>query len=122
MPAQQRVRANEERRPAPSAEQSAGRSQENAVALIQPRMRDLAAKNREFVPEHHNLELLELARAQTQHRHRKHTPKQQVQQRRDQKQPPSADSEEADSKATTQLRPAREHRMDLGTRQDDTPP
>jgi len=27
-------------------------------------MGDLAAKNREFVPEHHNLELLELARAQ----------------------------------------------------------
>jgi hypothetical protein len=38
----------------------------------------MAAKNREFVSEHHDLELLELARAQPQRRHRKRTPKQQV--------------------------------------------
>jgi hypothetical protein len=55
----------------------AGRSKEDAVTLIQPRTGDLAAKNREFVSEHHDLELLELARAQTQRRHRKRTPKQQ---------------------------------------------
>ncbi|MCA1680125.1 MAG: hypothetical protein LC777_14825 [Actinobacteria bacterium] len=90
MPAQQCIRADEERRPARSAEQSAGRSQEDAVTLVQPRVGDLAAKNREFVSENHDLELLELARAQPQRRHRKRTPKQQVQQRRDQKQPPSA--------------------------------
>jgi hypothetical protein len=75
MPAQQRVRADEERRPARSAEQSAGRGQEDTVTLVQPRMGDLAAKNREFVSEHHDLEFLELARAQPQRRHRKHTPK-----------------------------------------------
>jgi hypothetical protein len=72
MPTQQRVRAHEER-PALSAQQLAGRSKEDAVTLIQPRTRDLAAKNREFVAEHHDLELLELARAQTQRRHRKRT-------------------------------------------------
>ena len=88
MPAQQCLRADEERRPARLAEQSAGRSQEDAVTLVQPRMGDLAAKDRELVPENHNLELLVLARAQPQRRHRKHTPKQQVQQRRDQQQPP----------------------------------
>jgi hypothetical protein len=97
MPAQQSVRANEERRPARSAEQSAGRSQENAVTLVQPRLGDLAAKNCEFVSEHHDLELLELARAQPQRRHGKHTPKQQIQQRCDQTQPPSRESSEADS-------------------------
>jgi hypothetical protein len=58
MPAQQRVRADEERRPARSAEQSAGRSQENAVTLVQARMGDLAAKHSQFVPEHHYLELV----------------------------------------------------------------
>jgi hypothetical protein len=66
---------DEERRPARSAEQAAGGSQEDTVTLLQPRLGDLAAKNREFVPEHHNLELLELARAQPQRCHRKHTPK-----------------------------------------------
>jgi hypothetical protein len=58
MPAQERVRADEERRPARSAERAAGGSQEDTVALLQPRLGDLAAKNREFVPQHHNLELL----------------------------------------------------------------
>jgi hypothetical protein len=75
MPTQQRVQTDEERRPARSAQQSAGRSKEDAVTLVQPRTGDLAAKNREFVPEHHDLEFLELARAQPQRRHRKHTPK-----------------------------------------------
>ena len=51
---------------------------------------NLTAKDREFVSEDNDLELLELARAQPQRRHRKRTPKQQVQQRRDHNQPPSA--------------------------------
>src|SRR5207247_7836635 len=71
----------DEERPAFSAQRLAGRSKEDAVTLIQPWTGDLAAKNREFVSEHHDLELLELARAQPQRRHRKHTPKQQVHQR-----------------------------------------
>jgi hypothetical protein len=79
MPTQQRVQADEERA-ALSAKQLTGRSKKDAATLIQPRTRDLAAKNREFVAEHHELELLEFARAQTQRGHRKRTPKQQVQQ------------------------------------------
>jgi hypothetical protein len=75
MPAQQCVRADEKRRSARSPEQSAGRSQEDAVTLVQSRPRDLAAKNREFVPEHDNFELLEVPRAQPQRCHRKRAPK-----------------------------------------------
>ncbi len=105
-------------RPARLAEQLAGRSQEDAVTLGQPRTSDLAAKNREFVSEHHNLELLELARAQPQRRHRKRTPKQQVQQRHDQKQPPSARVRKRRLYGCdpTPKHP-RTHRMDLRTRQ-----
>jgi hypothetical protein len=75
MPAQQCVRADEERRSARSAQYSAGRSQEDTVTLVQPRPSDLAAKNRESVSQHDNFELLELARAQPQRCHRKRTPK-----------------------------------------------
>jgi hypothetical protein len=49
---------------------------------------DLAAKNREFVSQHDNFELLELARARPQRRHRKRAPKQEVDKRHDQRQPP----------------------------------
>jgi hypothetical protein len=75
MPAEQCVRADEERRSARSAKQAAGRGKEDAVTLVQPRPRDLSAKNREFVSQHDNLEFLELARAQPQRRHRERTPK-----------------------------------------------
>jgi hypothetical protein len=67
MPTEQGVRTDEERA-ARSAQQLAGRSKEDAVTLIQPCPGDLAAKNREFVPEHHDLEFLELTRAQAQRR------------------------------------------------------
>jgi len=80
MPPQQRVRTDEER-PARPPQQLAGRSKEDAVTLIQPRTGDLAAQHSQFVAEQHDLELLELARAQTQRRHRKRTPEQHVQQR-----------------------------------------
>ena len=61
MPAQQCVRADEERRSTRSAKQSAGRSKEDAVPLVQPWPLDLAAKDREFVSQHDDLELLGLA-------------------------------------------------------------
>jgi hypothetical protein len=83
MPTQQCVRTDEER-PARPAKQLAGRSKEDTVTLVQPRTGDLTAQNRQFVAEHHDLQLLELARAQPQRRHRKRTPEQQVQQRHDQ--------------------------------------
>jgi hypothetical protein len=60
------------------------RGKEHPVSLVQARTRDLAAKNRKLVSERHDLELLELARARPQRRHRKRTPKQQVRQRHDQ--------------------------------------
>jgi hypothetical protein len=80
MPTQQGVRTDEERA-ARSAQELAGRGKEDAVTLIQPWTGDLAPKHREFVAEHHDIELLELARAQPQRCHRKRTPEQQVQQR-----------------------------------------
>ncbi len=89
MPTQQRVRTNEERSARP-AQHLTGRSKSYAVTLAQPRTSGLAAKNRELVSEHHDLELFELARAQPQRRHRKRTPEQQVQQGHHKKQPPSA--------------------------------
>jgi hypothetical protein len=80
MPTEQRVRTDEERA-RPAAEQLACRSKEDAVKLMQPWTRDLAAKHGQFVPEHHDLELFELARTQTQRRHGKRTTEQQIQQR-----------------------------------------
>ena len=56
-----RVRADEERRSTRSAKQSAGRSKEDAVPLVQPWPLDLAAKDGEFVSQHDDLELLGLA-------------------------------------------------------------
>lgn len=55
MPAQ-RVRADEKRRSTRSAEESVGRSREDAAALVQPWPLDLAAKDRELVSQHDNLE------------------------------------------------------------------
>src|SRR6266542_1289809 len=87
MPAKQRIRANEERWPARPAQQLAGCRQEHPISLVQPRTNDLAAKNGEFVAQHHDLELLVLPRAQPQRRNRQHASKQQVQQRYDQAAP-----------------------------------
>jgi len=53
MPTQQRVRSDEER-PARSAQYRARRSKEDTVTLIQPGTGELAAKNRQFVAEHHD--------------------------------------------------------------------
>jgi hypothetical protein len=78
MPAKQRLRANEEGRTARTAQQPAGRRQKHSVTPIQPRPSHLAAKNRELVAQHHDLEFLELARAETERRHRQRTPKEQL--------------------------------------------
>jgi hypothetical protein len=88
MPTQQRVRANEERRPARPAQQPASRGQEHPIRLLQPRPCDLPAQNGQLVPEYDDLKLLELTRTQPQRRHRERTPKQQIHQR-DQHQAPS---------------------------------
>lgn len=84
MPAQQRVRTDEERLLALALQESAGRGKEHSVSLVQARTGDLAAKNRKLVSKHHDLELLEVARTQPQRRNLKRTPEQQVQQQHDQ--------------------------------------
>src|SRR5918996_2429748 len=88
MPTKQRVRTNEERRPALAAQQPAGRGQEYAVGLLQPRPGDLAAQNGQLVPEHHDLKLLEPTRAKAQPRDRKRATEQQIH-KRDQQEAPS---------------------------------
>jgi len=60
MPAKQRVRTDEERVLARSAQQPAGSSKEHSVLLLKPRAGDLAAQNRQLVSKHHDLKLLEL--------------------------------------------------------------
>jgi hypothetical protein len=85
MPPKQSVRANDERPPALTAQQSAGRGREHPVGLLQPRPRDLSAQNRQLVSAHHDLKLLELTRAQPRRRHRERTSKQQIDQRDQQK-------------------------------------
>jgi hypothetical protein len=49
MPAKQRFRGNEERRPARAIQQAAGRSQEKTITLVQPRPSNLPAKNRQLM-------------------------------------------------------------------------
>jgi hypothetical protein len=75
--------------PGSAAQKAARRSKEDTIGVLQPRTSNLTTKNRKLVPEHHDLELLELTRAQTQRRHRKRTPKQQIHQRHKQEQTPS---------------------------------
>jgi hypothetical protein len=117
MPAQQCVRADEKRRSARSTEQSAGRSQEDTVTLVQPRPGDLAAKNREFVSQHDNFELLELARAQPQRRHRKRTPKQEVHNDTIKDSLPGARVRSGRLYGPTGSEASSSYRMDLRTRQ-----
>jgi hypothetical protein len=66
IPTQHPVGADEERPPARSAEKPAGRGQKDTVGVLQTRAADPTAKNRKLVPEHNDLELLELTRTQTQ--------------------------------------------------------
>src|SRR5262249_42413079 len=79
------------------------------VRLVQPRPGDLAARNREFVSEHHDLELLVLARAKTQRRERKRTPKQQIHQRHDHGAVPLRSRPKEPDSTAAQPRPA--HRV-----------
>jgi hypothetical protein len=60
MPAQQRVRRDEERAPAPARDEPARGGQERSIGRPKRRARDLAPKDRKFVAKHDDLELLEL--------------------------------------------------------------
>ena len=69
VPTKQCVRAHEEQLLARSPQKSTGRSEEDTIGVLQTRAGDLSAKNRKLMSEHDDLELLEIARAQTQRRH-----------------------------------------------------
>jgi hypothetical protein len=84
MPMQQGVWTHEERWP--SSEEPAGCSEKHTIGILQTRASDLAAKNRELVSKHDDLELLELTRPETQRRHRERTPKEQIHKRDKQEQ------------------------------------
>ncbi len=84
MPMQQGVWTHEERWP--SSEEPAGCSEKHTIGILQTRANDLAAKNRELVSKHDDLELLELTRTETQRRHRERTPKEQIHKRDKQEQ------------------------------------
>jgi len=76
MPMQQGVWADKKRRP--SLEEPARCSQKHTIGILQTRTNDLAAKNPELVSKHNDLELLELARTETQRRYRERSPKEQI--------------------------------------------
>jgi hypothetical protein len=81
---QQGVWTDEERWP--SSEEPARCGEEHTIGILQARTNDRAAKNRELVSEHDDLELLELTRTETQRRHRERTPKEQIHKRDKQEQ------------------------------------
>jgi len=83
---QQGVWTHEER--SPSSEEPASCSEKHRIGILQTRTNDLAAKNRELVSEHDDLELLELTRTETQRRDRERTPKEQIHKRDTQEQTP----------------------------------
>ena len=66
MPTNERVRRNEERPPACPWKKPTRRSQERPVSRLDRRTRDLPADDCELVPEHDNLQLLELLRTHAQ--------------------------------------------------------
>jgi hypothetical protein len=108
-------RTKNDRLARPSSRLAAARKMRS---LVQPGTGDLAAKHRQLVTEHDDLELFELARTQTQRRHRERTPEQQVQQRHHHD---AASLRPSPKRLTLRLRPSSEalssNRMDLRTRQ-----
>jgi hypothetical protein len=66
MPANERVRRHEQRPPACPRKEPARRSQERLVSRLDGWTRNLPADDGEFVPEHDDLQLLELLRTQAQ--------------------------------------------------------
>jgi hypothetical protein len=64
MPAEQRCRRDNERAPACSWEKTAGSGKEDSIGRFQVSPPNLATQDTELVPEHDDLQLLELARAE----------------------------------------------------------
>src|SRR5262249_23886198 len=60
VPAHERLRRDEERRPRAARQDAAQRSKQQPVAPRQPRARDLTAQDRQLVPQHDDLEILRM--------------------------------------------------------------
>ena len=72
MPAQERVRRDEQRAPAPAWKQTAGGGKEGSIRRAQLGSTCLATEYLQLVAEHHDLELLELLRTAAEQDQREH--------------------------------------------------
>jgi hypothetical protein len=67
VPAQQRLWPHQEDVPRAARQRAAQRGEQQPVMQLEPRLADLPAQDRQFVPEHENLELLLAITAPEQH-------------------------------------------------------
>ena len=88
MPAQQRLRADRERRPRRSRQRPAQRREQRAISRARSRPSELAPRDRELVAEHQDLDLLALARAQPQREQLKHSAYRPIEERPEHAPPP----------------------------------
>jgi hypothetical protein len=98
MPAQQRLRPDEECSPGISRQQPAERGQQQPVTGREPRPGNLSTQNRQLVTQDENLQLLRTLAPAEQHDELKQTADDSVRQRPEQAQPPEGGK--ADASAT----------------------
>jgi hypothetical protein len=67
VPAQQRLRPHQEDIPAAARQRAAQRGKQQSIVLLKARPPDVAAKDRQLVPEHENLQLLRPIASSTEH-------------------------------------------------------
>jgi hypothetical protein len=75
MPTKQRRRRDDEHLPASSRQDSAGRRQEDPVSRGQRRTAGASSKDREFVSQHDDFQVLEIVRSKAQDGELKNSPK-----------------------------------------------
>ena len=97
MPAQERVRRDEERAPTLARDEPAGSGQERSVPRPKRGASNLAPKKRELVAKHHDLKLLELLGAAAEHDKPDQTLQSDVEERSEQAQPPAERMKARDS-------------------------
>ena len=73
MPGQERLRPDRERSPGVAGKHPAERREQDSVVRLEAWATDLAAKDRQLVTEHENLELLRLIAAAEEHDELQHT-------------------------------------------------
>src|SRR5260370_14850656 len=88
MPAEECCRCDKERSPTRPRQEPTRRCQEDTISRRQLRSTCLSMQDRELVPEHNDLELLELLRAGTKQYELKHAAEDQVAERPDQESTP----------------------------------